>query len=90
VQGPVPEDAGFFGPIGSSPGTLDIPRDVIPAALLAMAVLAIVLFALASVPLPAGASRTGAMLVHMRGSIALAGLAALAMAIATYLLFRRL
>jgi hypothetical protein len=41
---------------------------------------------LASVPLPARASQTGAMLVHMRGSIALTGLAALVMAIATYLL----
>lgn len=73
----------MFGPIGSA---LSIPADVIPPALFAMAALAILLFMLASVPLPARASQTGAMLVHMRGSIALTGLAALVMAIATYLL----
>ena len=86
VQGPVPEDAGFFGPIGSALGTLDIPRDVIPPALFAMAALAILLLTLASTPLPARTSRTSAMLVHVRGSIAVAGTAALMMAVATYVL----
>jgi hypothetical protein len=86
VQGPMPEGAGFFGPIGSAFTRLDIPREVIPSALFAMAALAILLLGLATVPLPARTSRTGAMLVHMRGSIALAGMAALMMAVATYFL----
>jgi hypothetical protein len=86
VQGPLPEDAGFFAPIGTAVGTLDGPADVIPPALFAMSLLAILLLGLASIPLPARASRTSAMLVHMRGSIALAGTAALMMAVATYFL----
>jgi hypothetical protein len=86
VQGPVPEGAGSFGPIGSAFNALDVPTEVIPPALLAMAALAILFFALASAPVPARASRTGATLVHMRGSIAVAGTAALMMALGTYLL----
>lgn len=86
VQGPVPEDAGFFGPVAGALSNLGIPRDVIPPALFAMAALAILLLAMASAPLPARTSRTSATLVHMRGSIALAGLAALTMAVATYFL----
>jgi hypothetical protein len=86
VQGPVPEGAGFFGPIGSAFNALDVPTEVIPPALLAMAALAILLFALASAPLPARTSRAGATLVHLRGSIAVAGTAALMMALGTYLL----
>ena len=85
VQGPAPEGAGIFGPIGSAL-TLDIPAEAIPPALFAMAALAILLLALASAPVPARTSRTGAMLVHMRGSIAVAGMAALMMALGTYFL----
>jgi hypothetical protein len=51
-----------------------------------MAALAVLLLGLASLPQPAVGSRAGAMLVHNRGSIAVAGLAALTMAVATYLL----
>jgi hypothetical protein len=51
-----------------------------------MAALAILLLALASAPVPARTSRTGAMLVHMRGSIAVAGMAALMMSLGTYFL----
>lgn len=86
VQGPVPEGAGFFGPMGSAFNALDLPAEVIPPALFAMAALAILLLALASAPLPARTSRAGATLVHMRGSIAFAGMAALMMALGTYLL----
>jgi hypothetical protein len=84
VHGEPPEDAGLgvFGPIGA----LSIPAEAVPAALLAMAALAVLLLALASFPPPARTSPTGAMLVHMRGSIALTGVAALAMAITTYVL----
>jgi hypothetical protein len=86
VQGGPAEGAGFFGPIGSAFNALDVPHEVVPAALFAMAALAILLLGLASAPLPGRTSRTGAMIVHMRGSLALAGTAALVLAVATYLL----
>ena len=85
VQGPAPEGTGFFGPIGSAL-TLDLPAEAIPPGLFAMAALAILLLALSSAPIPVRTSRTGAMLVHMRGSIAVAGMAALTMALGTYFL----
>jgi hypothetical protein len=86
VQGDPEEGAGsgVFGPIGNALSGVD-GRDVIPSALLALATFALLLFGLASAPFPARA-RTGAMLVHMRGSIALAGAAALAIAVATFVL----
>jgi hypothetical protein len=67
-------------------GALEAASGAIPSALFAMAALAVLLLALASMPQPVAGSRAGAMLVHKRGSIAVAGLAALAMAVATYLL----
>jgi hypothetical protein len=85
VQGEPEEEAGaVFGPLGAALGGVET-RDVIPSALLALATFALLLFALASAPFPARA-RTGAMLVHMRGSIVLAGGAALAIAVATFVL----
>lgn len=86
VQGRPAEGAGFFGPIGTAFNALDVPRAVVPTALFAMAALAILLLGLASAPPPGRMSRTGAMVVHMRGSIALAGTAALLMAAASYFL----
>lgn len=77
-------DLSFFGPIGAGLGTLD--NAAIPTALFAMALLAVFLLGLASMPLPLRASWAGAMLVHQRGAIALAGAGALAVAVATYLL----
>jgi hypothetical protein len=85
VQGPLPEDGGFLGPIGATVGALDDPR-AIPGALFAMALLAVFLLTLASMPTPVRTSRAGAMLVHKRGSITFAGCAALALAVGTYLL----
>jgi hypothetical protein len=67
-------------------GTLASAARAIPSALFAMALMAILLLGLAAIPQPVGTSRAGALLVHRRGSIAAAGLAALALAIATYLL----
>lgn len=83
VRGPVPEDGGFLAPIGAA---FSDPQQVIPGALLAMAAMAVFLLGIASMPPPIRSSRTGAMLVHKRGSIALAGGASLAMAAGTYLL----
>ena len=86
MQGDPEEKAGpgAFGPLGSALSGVET-RDVIPSALLALATFALLLFALASAPFPARA-RTGAMLVHMRGSIVLAGAAAFAIAVATFVL----
>ena len=53
-----------------------------------MAALAILLLALASAPVPARTSRTGATISAMRGSIAVAGMAALMMALGTYFLLQ--
>jgi hypothetical protein len=86
VRGPIPEGGGFLAPIGAALGALDDPAQAIPGALFAMALLAVFLLAVASAPLPLRSSPTGAMLVHKRGSIAAAGVAALAMAVATYAL----
>jgi hypothetical protein len=86
VQGPVPEDAGFLRPIAAAFDPVDSPEEAVPGALFAMAALAVFLLAVASMPQPLRGSRGGAMLVHKRGSIALAGGAALVMALATYLL----
>jgi hypothetical protein len=86
VQGPVPEDGGFLAPIGAAFDPVDSPEEAIPGALFAMALLAIFLLATASMPSPVRTSRAGAMLVHKRGSIAMAGGAALAMAVVSYFL----
>jgi hypothetical protein len=86
VHGPVPEDAGFLAPVAAALDPVDSAREAIPSALFAMAVLAILLLTVASMPPPLRHSRAGAMLVHKRGSIALAGGAALVTALATYLL----
>jgi hypothetical protein len=86
VQGPVPEEGGFLGPIASALDPIDSPREAIPGALLAMALVAVFLLTLASMPPFVRSSRAGAMLVHMRGSIAVTGGAALLIAFGTYLL----
>jgi hypothetical protein len=86
VHGPVPEGAGFLAPVAAALDTVDSAREAIPSALFAMAVLAILLLTVASMPPPLRYSRAGAMLVHKRGSITLAGGGALVTALATYLL----
>jgi hypothetical protein len=86
VHGPVPEGAGFLAPVAAALDTLGSAREAIPSALFAMAVLAICLLALASIPPPLRYSRAGAMLVHKRGSIGLAGGGTLVTGLATYLL----
>jgi hypothetical protein len=78
------------GPIAQSlrkaAGTLEDTARAIPPALFAMALLAVALLAVASMPQFGNTSRAAAMLVHKRASIAAAGGATLATAIATYLL----
>jgi hypothetical protein len=84
VQGEPEEDAGFLAPVAAALERLDEPA--LPGALFAMAALAAMLLAVAAMPAPVRTSRAGAMLVHKRGSIALAGVGALVMALTTYLL----
>jgi hypothetical protein len=81
-----PDEGAFSAPVTAAVRTLNDAAKGIPPALFAMAALAVLLLGVASMPQPIRTSRAGAMLVHKRGSIALAGAAALAMAIATYLL----
>jgi hypothetical protein len=73
-------------PFGRAVGTIENAARAIPPALFAMALLAVGLLTVASMPQFRGAPRAGAMLVHMRASFAVAGGATLLTAIATYLL----
>lgn len=73
------------GPLFKAVGTVEDAARAIPPALFAMAALAVLLLALASMPQFGAPTRAGAMLVHKRASIAMAGGAALLTAIATYL-----
>lgn len=81
VQGNPEEEAGFLAPVAAA-----LDRPGLPGALFAMAALAAILLAVAAMPAPVRTSRAGAMLVHKRGSIALAGAGAFVMALGTYLL----
>ena len=73
-------------PLGKAVGTLEEAARTIPAPLYAIAALAVLLLAVASMPQVGSTSRPGAMLVHKRTSIAVAGGAALLTAFATYAL----
>lgn len=77
-------------PLGQAAGTLQEAARTIPPALFAMAALAVLLLAAASMPQVGRSSRTSAMLVHRRASIAVAGGGALLTAIATYLVLATL
>jgi hypothetical protein len=79
-QGPIRK------PISRATGAIADAAQEIPPALIAMAGLAVLLLALAAMPPPVATSRTGATLVHKRGSIALYGAATLVVAVVTYLL----
>lgn len=72
-------------PLGQAAGTIEEAARSIPPALFAMAALAVLLLAIASLPRLGSSSRASALLVHRRASIAVAGGAALLTAIATYL-----
>jgi hypothetical protein len=61
------------GPIGAALGTLRAAADAVPPVFFAFAALAMLLLGVASMPQPLGTSRAGALLVHHRGTIALAG-----------------
>jgi hypothetical protein len=72
-------------PLGQAAGTIEEAARSIPPALFAMAALAVLLLAIASMPQLGASSRASALLVHRRASIAVAGGLALLTTIATYL-----
>jgi hypothetical protein len=71
-------------PLDISLGTLRTAAEAVPAALYALAALAILLLAVAAMPQPMRTSFAGAALVHHRGTIALAGVAVLVAAIVSF------
>jgi hypothetical protein len=77
-------------PLGQAAGTIEDAARSIPPALFAMAAIAVLLLAIASMPQIGGPSRASALLVHRRVSIAVSGGAALLTAIATYLVLASL
>jgi hypothetical protein len=73
-------------PLRKAAGTLVETARAIPSALFAMAILAVCLLAVASLPQFGSTSRAAAMLVHKRASLAAAGGATLLTAVTTYVL----
>ncbi len=71
-------------PLDISLGTLRSAAEAVPAALYALAALAVLLLAVAAMPQPMRTSFAGAALVHHRGTIALAGVAVLVAAIVSF------
>lgn len=73
------------GPVASAVDTIEEAAEAIPPVLYALAALAVLLLGIASMPQPVRASRTGAALVHHRGTIALAGVGVLVTAVVAFL-----
>ncbi len=74
------------GPLGAAVETLQTAAEAVPPVMFALAALAVLLLALASMPQPVRASRTGATLVHHRGTLALAGVGVLIAAVLSFVL----
>jgi hypothetical protein len=79
------EDEPVGGPLGATVDTLEEAAEAVPPPVLALAALAVLLLGVAAMQ-PAWASRTGAALVHHRGTIALAGLGVLFAAVLSFAL----
>ena len=73
-------------PISRATNAIGEAARSVPPVLIALAALAVLLVALGAMPPRLATSRTGATLVHNRGSIALSGATALAVGVVTYLL----
>jgi hypothetical protein len=63
--------------LGAAAGTLQSAATSVPRFFFALAGLSTLLLGIASMPRPLGTSRTGAVLAHHRGAIALAGVGVL-------------
>jgi hypothetical protein len=81
-----PSDTVSPGPLGAAADTIQSAAEAVPPVLFALAVLAVMLLALASMPQPLRASRAGATLVHHRGTLALAGVGVLIAAVVSFAL----
>jgi hypothetical protein len=79
------EDEPVGGPLGATVDTLEEAAEAVPPPVLALAALAVLLLGVAAMQ-PAWASRTGAAVVHHRGTIALAGLGVLLAAVLSFTL----
>lgn len=75
------EDEAPAGALGATLETLRMAADAVPPALFALALLAVILLFVAAMPQPLQASWAGAALIHHRGTIAIAGVGVLAVAI---------
>jgi hypothetical protein len=75
------EDEAPAGALGATLETLRMAADAVPPALFALALLAVILLFVAAMPQPLRASWAGAALVHHRGTIAIAGVGVLAVAV---------
>lgn len=83
-------DGPIRAPLGKAAGTLEEATRGIPPALFALAGLAVLLLTLASLPQFGESTRVGALLVHRRASLVVAGGGALLAAVATYLVLATL
>jgi hypothetical protein len=69
------------GALGATLDTLRAAAVAVPPALFALALLAVLLLSIAAMPQPLRSSWAGAAIVHHRGTIAIAGLGVLGVAI---------
>ncbi|MDP9491092.1 MAG: hypothetical protein M3P42_02655 [Actinomycetota bacterium] len=74
------------GPLGAAVETIQSAAEAVPPVMFALAALAVLLLALAAMPQPVRASRTGAALVHHRGTLAVAGVGVLIAAVLSFTL----
>jgi hypothetical protein len=79
-------DGPIRGPLRKAAGKIEDAAREVPPALFAIGALAVLLLGVASLPQFGGSSRAGALLVHKRTSITVAGTGALVTAVVTYLL----
>ncbi len=81
---PYEDDAA--GPLGAAVDTIEAVAEAVPPVLFALALVATLLLAAAAIPRPARTSKTGAALVHHRGTLLLAGLGVLGVALLSFAL----
>ncbi len=77
---------GLGSALGGAAETVETAARAVPPVLFALAGLAVLLLALAAMPQPVRVSRTGAALVHHRGTLALAGGGVMVAAVLSFML----
>lgn len=81
---PYEDDAA--GPLGAAVDTIEAVAEAVPPVLFALALVAMLLLGAAAIPRPTRTSKTGAALVHHRGTLLLAGLGVLGVAMLSFAL----